>query len=147
MTIAKRLIVPGVFAIAAVVGLAAGNSLNSTGASAATPGTTQSSTAADPADTPDQADPSEGGHVGSNGTKEAVLTGDAAAKAKAAAEAAVPGATVLRSENDAEDATYEVHMKKPDGSQVTVKLDGNFKVTGTESGNGSGGPGHQDQQD
>jgi hypothetical protein len=141
MTITKRLIVPGVFAIAAVVGLAAGNSLNSTGASAAAPGTTQSSTAADPADTPDQADPSESGRV------KAVLTGDAAAKAKAAAEAAVPGATVLRSENDAEDATYEVHLKKPDGSQVTVKLDSNFKVTGTESGNGSGGPGHQDQQD
>jgi hypothetical protein len=138
MTITKNhLLVPGVVAIAAIVGVAAGNSLNATGASAATTSTTQSA-ASDPADTPDK-----GGHVGDNGTKEEVLSGDNAAKAKAAAEAAVPGGTVLRAENDAEDATYEVHVKKSDGSTVTVKLDSNFKVTATESGMG---PGSHDQQ-
>jgi hypothetical protein len=144
MSIAKNLVVPGVAAVAVVVGLAGGSVLNAAPSSADTTtstGTTSgsSSTSADPAD---QRDESQGGHVGSNGTKEAVLTGDAAAKAKAAAEAAVPGGTVLRVENDAEGATYEAHVKKSDGTQVTVKMDADFKVTGTESGHGRGGPGN-----
>lgn len=78
-------------------------------------------------------DPSKGGHQ-ANGITEQVLTGDAATKATAAAQAAVPGATVQRVENDAEGATYEAHMAKSDGSQVTVKMDASFKVTGTEDG-------------
>jgi uncharacterized membrane protein YkoI len=57
-------------------------------------------------------------------------------KATAAAKAAVPGATVERAETDADGAKYEVHMKKTDGSEVTVKLDANFKVTGTVTGRG-----------
>jgi len=36
------------------------------------------------------------------------------------------------------DATYEVHMKKTDGTYVTVELDSSFKVTGTETGFGPG---------
>ena len=78
-------------------------------------------------------DPSKGGHQ-ANGITEQVLTGDAATRATAAAEAAVPGATVQRVENDAEGATYEAHMVKSDGSPVTVKMDADFKVTGTEDG-------------
>ena len=35
---------------------------------------------------------------------------------------------MIRAETDAQGATYEVHMKKADGSDVTVKLDANFKV-------------------
>lgn len=62
-----------------------------------------------------------------------LLTGDALTKAKAAAPTAVPGGTVLRVEKDAEDAAYEAHITKSDGSNVTVKLDTNFKVTTTES--------------
>ena len=45
-------------------------------------------------------DPAKGGHV-ANGITETVLTGDAAARATAAALAAVPGGTVQRVENDA----------------------------------------------
>jgi hypothetical protein len=78
-----------------------------------------------------------GGHVGPNGTREQLLTGDTAYKVKAAALAAVPGGTVQRVETDAEGAVYEAHMSKSDGTQVTVKFDSNFKVTGTETG----GPG------
>jgi uncharacterized membrane protein YkoI len=81
-------------------------------------------------------DPTTGGHVGANGVVEKLLTGTAAAKAKAAALAAVPGGTVQRVENDAEGATYEAHMVKSDGSHVTVKMDANFKVTGIEAGRG-----------
>ena len=79
-------------------------------------------------------DPSKGGHVGSNGTTEVLLTGDTADQAKAAALAAVPGGTVERVENDAEGATYEAHMTAADGSHVTVKMDADFKVTSTEAG-------------
>ena len=78
-------------------------------------------------------DPTKGGHQ-ANGITEALLTGDNATKAKAAAEAAVPGGTVQRVENDAEGATYEAHVTKSDGSQVTVKFDASFNVTGIESG-------------
>jgi len=79
-------------------------------------------------------DPASGGHVGQNGTKEALLTGDTAKKVKAAALAAVPGGTVQRAENDAEGSPYEAHMTNADGSQVTVKVDSGFKVTGIENG-------------
>ena len=82
-------------------------------------------------------DPTKGGHVGANGIVEKVLTGTTADKARAAALAAVPGATIERVENDAEGATYEAHMVKSDGSHVTVKMDANFKVTGIEAGPGA----------
>ena len=82
-------------------------------------------------------DPSKGGHVGTNGVKEELLTGDTAEKVKTAALAAVSGGTIERVETDAEGATYEAHMKKSDGSEVTVKVDSNFKVIGIETG----GPG------
>lgn len=78
-------------------------------------------------------DPTKGGHV-ANGVTEALLTGDTADKVKAAALAAVPGGTVQRVENDAEGSPYEAHMTKADGTQVTVKVDSNFKVTSTEDG-------------
>jgi uncharacterized membrane protein YkoI len=136
----KRVVAPGVVGVAAIAGLAGGSALNGLSASADTTSTTAtgastSTSAADPVDTPN--DESKGGHVGTNGTTEVLLTGDAATKAKAAAEAAVAGGTVQRVENDAEGATYEAHILKSDGSEVTVKMDANFKVTSTESGHGA----------
>jgi hypothetical protein len=47
----------------------------------------------------------------------------------AAAQAAVPGATIQRVETDAEGSPYEAHMVKSEGSLVTVKVDSSFKVT------------------
>ena len=91
-----------------------------------------------------QFDPTQGGHVGANGVKEVLLTGDTADKVKAAAQAAVPGATIERVETDAEGSPYEAHMVKSDGTHVTVKVDSNFKVTNIENdgtGHGPGGPG------
>ena len=79
-------------------------------------------------------DQHQGGHVGTNGTKEELLTGDSAAKATAAALAAVPGGTIDRVETDAEGAAYEAHVTKSDGSHVTVKMDANYTVTSTEDG-------------
>ena len=63
-----------------------------------------------------------------------------AATLRAAALKAVPGGTVYRIETDAGDGAYEVHMKKADGSLVTVKFDKNLKVTKVESGMGTGDP-------
>lgn len=85
----------------------------------------------------DQPDPSQGGHT-ANGITEELLTGDVAAKVQAAAEAAVPGGTVDRVENDAEGSPYEAHVTKSDGSHVTVKVADDFSVTGIEDG--PGGP-------
>ncbi|MEA2645705.1 MAG: hypothetical protein QOE92_788 [Chloroflexota bacterium] len=101
--------------------------------------TTPSPAASPASGTPAQpnVDPTKGGHV-ANGVTEQLLTGDTADKARAAAMAAVPGGTIERVENDAEGATYEAHMVKSDGSHVTVKMDGDFKVTGVEDGPAGG---------
>jgi hypothetical protein len=74
----------------------------------------------------------------SHGPGETVLTGAAASRARAAARAAVPGARVIRVETDSGGAAYEAHLRKSDGTFVTVKLDKGFHVTGTLSG--FGGP-------
>jgi hypothetical protein len=75
-----------------------------------------------------------------HGPGETLLTGSAAAKARAAALAAVPGATVIRVETDSGPAAYEAHLRRADGSYVTVKMDSSFAVTATQSGFGQGGP-------
>jgi hypothetical protein len=58
----------------------------------------------------------------------------AAEQAKAAAEAAVPGATVREVERDSEDtagSSYEVKLILPDGSTIKVRLDSSYKVVET----------------
>jgi hypothetical protein len=66
---------------------------------------------------------------------ETVLTGDTASKVTAAAEAKVPGATIERVETDADGhAAYEAHMMESDGSRVTVYVNKQFEVVGTEDG-------------
>jgi hypothetical protein len=88
-------------------------------------------------------DPARGGHVGDNNKTEQLLTGDSAEKVKAAALAANPGGTIQRVETDAEGAAYEAHMTKSDGTQITVKFDSSYKITGTETG---GPGGHRPQK-
>ena len=78
----------------------------------------------------------------SHGPGETVLTGTTADKVKAAALAAVPGATIIRVETDSAGSPYEAHITKADGTRVTVKIDASFKVTSTEQGFG-GGPNGQ----
>jgi len=124
--------VAGAMAATALLGGALGATmLGSAGAQTGT--TTAPSTEASGSTT--APDPGHGPHV-ANGITEAELTGDDASKAIAAAQAAVPGASVERAETDAEGAAYEVHMTKSDGSEITVKLDSSFQVTGTVNGRG-----------
>jgi len=74
----------------------------------------------------------------SHGPGETVLTGDTAAKVTAAAKAAQPGATVIRVETDSAGSPYEAHLRKADGSEITLKISKDFKVTATEQGFGKG---------
>ena len=63
---------------------------------------------------------------------ETPLTGDALAKVTAAAQAKVPGGTVIRVETDADGhAKYEAHMTDASGNPITVYVDDAFTVVGT----------------
>jgi uncharacterized membrane protein YkoI len=133
VNVTKKLILPGTVLMAGAIGVAGSSLLTALSADAAS--TNSSSTNSSTSTNQGQPDPAKGGHS-ANGITETVLTGDNAAKATAAAQAAVPGATIIRVENDAEGAAYEAHMKKSDGSLVTVKMDSSFNVTSTENGMG-----------
>jgi len=86
--------------------------------------------------------PSDRAHDPSHGAPgETLLTGTTAAKVKAAALKAVPGGTIIRVETDSEGSPYEAHMRKADGSMVTVKIDKSFKVTSINEGFVRGGHG------
>jgi len=71
-----------------------------------------------------------------HGPGEAPLTGATLTSAVAAANAAVPNATVIRAEAGP-NSTYEVHMKKADGSLVTVVENASFVVTSTHADAGT----------
>jgi uncharacterized membrane protein YkoI len=73
-----------------------------------------------------------GGPGGRHG-QETPLTGETAAKVKAAALAKLPGATVDRLETDADGGKYEAHVTKADGTHATVKVDASFTVTAVEN--------------
>ena len=61
---------------------------------------------------------------------ETALTGDTAAKVKAAAEAKVAGGTVLRAEEGGPGgAAYHAHVRKADGSEVVVLVNSSFEAT------------------
>ncbi len=127
--LATGLVAGGILAGSHVAG-AATNGSSSSGSSAATAAaSTSQAPAGDPA-------------TMKHGPGETLLTGTTASKVKAAAQAAVPGATVIRVETDSDGSAYEAHMQKSDGSFVTVKVDKNFKATDTISGFGGPGPGH-----
>ncbi len=72
------------------------------------------------------------------------LTGPDAQKAKSAAIAAVGGGTVteVEREDDGSAGGFEVEVKREDGSQVEVHLDGDYKVVGQQAD--EDGPNDQD---
>jgi uncharacterized membrane protein YkoI len=73
---------------------------------------------------------------------ETLLTGETAERVRAAALAEFEGATIERLETDGDgNAAYEAHMIKADGSRVTVYVNRDFEVVGSEEGHGRG-PGH-----
>ena len=121
--------------LAALVAIVAGLAVGSYGvASAATgSGSTGSTSTATPAASQPAA-PSQSQPWGGQRSDETLLTGDTAAKVKAAALAKVAGGTVVRVETDADgNAAYEAHMTKADGTPVTVYVDERFQVVGDET--------------
>jgi hypothetical protein len=78
------------------------------------------------------------------GDSEEQVTGPDAEKAKSAAIAAVGGGTVteVEREDDGSAGGFEVEVKREDGSQVEVHLDGDYKVVGQQAD--EDGPNDQD---
>ena len=71
-----------------------------------------------------------GRHVGPDGQRERALSGDVAAKVRAAALARVDGGTIERVETDADHGSpYEAHVRKSDGSELEVLVNKSFEVT------------------
>jgi hypothetical protein len=71
---------------------------------------------------------------------EELLTGDTKAQVEEAVLAEYPDATIERTETDS-GGVYESHIVTADGEHLTVLVDEEFTVTGTEAGGGRGGPG------
>jgi hypothetical protein len=70
-----------------------------------------------------------GRHVGANGKEEQALSSDVSKKVAAAALKKV-GGTLERTETDVDHGSpYEAHIRKSDGSEVEVLVNGNFEVT------------------
>jgi hypothetical protein len=71
-----------------------------------------------------------------NGPGETLLTGTEADQVTAAAKAAIPDGTIIRVETDNEGSAFEAHVKKADGTIVTLKFDSSYKLTDTIDGFG-----------
>jgi uncharacterized membrane protein YkoI len=69
---------------------------------------------------------------------DAQLTGESRDKAVASARAHVGEGEVTDTELGDDGAAYGVEIRKPDGAQVEVNLDRDYKVTGTEADDDSG---------
>jgi hypothetical protein len=128
--------------LAATGAVVVGAGLGAAGvASAASGGTTTTTTPATPTTpttgTACKGPMARGGTPGFAGT---ALTGTDMASATAAAEAAVPGATVQRAMTGPPGVAYVVIMKRSDGSYVRVNLDAGFQVTSTADGLWAGPP-------
>src|SRR6476620_648377 len=112
---------------AMALGIAAGSYGIASAATGNTTTTAPSTAAAVPATAPSSQQP-----FGHQRSDETVLTGDALAKVTAAAEAKVPGGTIIRVETDADGhAKYEAHMTDASGNPITVYVDASFAVVST----------------
>ena len=113
---------------AALGALALGGSAIAGAAQSSSSSTATATPSASQGQPPNGARPA-GRHVGANGKQEQALSGDVAAKVKAAALKKVPGATIERVETDVDHGSpYEAHMRKADGTEWDVTLDSAFKV-------------------
>ena len=120
--------------LAAVAVLAAaalgGSALAGAGSSSTSTQSTAPAQGSAPQGQPPARNGAAGGHVGRNGQRETLLTGDTAAKVKAAALAKVSGGTIERVETDADHGSpYEAHVRKSDGTELEVLVNKDFQVT------------------
>jgi bacteriocin-like protein len=125
----------GVLAGAVLAGVATANAATTSPTPSTSTGSSSSSSST--STTPKSFDPGGSTPVRSD---EKEVTGTLATTLTEKALAKISGGTVIRVETDAGDAAYEVHMKKADGSLVTVKFDKDANVTAVEDGMGKGDP-------
>ncbi len=71
--------------------------------------------------------------VGGDDDGDQQATGPAAEAAKAAALQIVPGTANAVERDSEKGATWEVEVRKPDGSTVDVRLDANYKKVAVDS--------------
>jgi uncharacterized membrane protein YkoI len=117
-TTRSKLVTFAAVAAAAVSGAAIANAATSGKSASSGPGA-----AANQA----QHDPSQGGHT-FGGKTEKLLSGDVESKVRAAALAKVSG-TVERVETNVDSsAPYEAHIRKSDGTEVEVQVNGDYSV-------------------
>ena len=139
--IRKQIATYGSAAALVAAGLAAGGvlagSLTANAASSTTPSTRPSASVAAAGPT----NPHPGDLSKPQRSDEHLLTGDTAAKVRAAALAKYPGATVQRVETDS-DGVYEAHIVSG-GKPLIVQVDKSFAVTGTQAMGMGHGPGGQ----
>jgi hypothetical protein len=115
-----------------IAAMAIGVAGGSYGVASAATGTTSTSAASTVAATAPAAPNGGQRPFGGQRSDETVLTGDALAKVTAAAEAKVPGGTVIRVETDADGhAKYEAHMTDASGNPITVYVDDSYNVVST----------------
>jgi bacteriocin-like protein len=127
----------GVLAGAMLAGVASANAATSTPSPSTSTGTGSSSSSTSTTTPPKDVKPGGSTPVRSD-EKSVSSTISATLTEKALAQ--VSGGTVIRVETDAGDAAYEVHMKKADGSLVTVKFDKSLAFVAVEDGMGKGDP-------
>jgi uncharacterized membrane protein YkoI len=85
--------------------------------------------------------------TGAVGDDDQPLTGTTLEKATAAALAYTGGGTVTETEVGDDGAAYGVEVRLPDGKQVEVNLDANFKVIGQEADDDGAGDEEGDDDD
>jgi hypothetical protein len=128
------LVAAGLVAGGVLAGSLTANAATTDTSTTSTPAAVSSAAPAQPTN-PNPGDPSK-----PQRSDETLLTGDTAAKVKAAALAKYPNATIVRVETDS-DGVYEAHITSG-GTPMIVQVGKDFTVTGTQTGGpGGGGPG------
>jgi len=125
-------------AAVALAAMAAGGAV--LGNAATSPSTTTATTTTSGSDALSSLFPAHGSAAHEDAEKP--VTGDAAAKAKAAAVKAVGSGTAGAVTTDLHGDGYEVTVTKADGSTVEIHLDSSFNVQSGHGGHGFGGPAH-----
>jgi hypothetical protein len=115
----------GLVAAGAVAGGILAGTLSANAEEATTSSDSSTSQAADDPSQPQRSD-------------EELLTGDTKSQVEEAVLAEYPDATIERTETDSA-GIYESHIITTDGEHLTVQVDEDFAVTGTETGGGHGG--------
>jgi hypothetical protein len=124
----------GVLAAIAVGASAIAGAASNSGTTGTTGSQGNGSNSGTPAQRPDPA-------TVSHGPGETLLTDGTLNQVKQTALAKVPGASVIRIETDSDGSPYEAHLRKSDGTEVTVKVDKQFQATAVQDGFGGGPPG------